>query len=105
MRKLSKLKLKEFQEMSSSEMKNVVGGYDVTKGTCCAFIPRTNGNAPSLGNYDGHNTTYSAGSISVNSELGYTIHRGISKESALAMVSGIPGAKWACEHCESASWY
>ena len=27
MRKLSKLKLKEFQEMSSSEMKNVMGGY------------------------------------------------------------------------------
>ncbi len=29
MRKLSKLKLKEFQEMSSSEMKNVVGGYQI----------------------------------------------------------------------------
>ena len=27
MRKLSKLKLKEFQEMSRFEMKNVVGGY------------------------------------------------------------------------------
>lgn len=31
MRKLSKLKLKEFQEMSSSEMKNVVGGYQVSE--------------------------------------------------------------------------
>lgn len=27
MKKLSKLKLKEFREMSDSEMKNVVGGY------------------------------------------------------------------------------
>lgn len=27
MKKLSKLKLKEFHEMSDSEMKNIVGGY------------------------------------------------------------------------------
>jgi hypothetical protein len=33
-------------------MKNVVGGYNVTKGTCSVYIPCTIGNAPSLGNYD-----------------------------------------------------
>lgn len=104
MKKLRKLKLREFREMSEFEMKNVIGGYDVSGGTCCVFIPRTNGNGPSLGNYDGHYTTYSSGSISVNSEIGYTVHRGISKESALAMINGIPGAKWACDHCENASW-
>jgi len=33
MKKLSKLKLKEFHEMSDFEMKNVVGGYDLPEVT------------------------------------------------------------------------
>lgn len=105
MKKLRKMELKEFREMTDSEMRNVVGGYDVTRGTCAAFIPYTNGRNPSLGNYDQHTTTYSAGSLEVNSVAGYTIHRGISKESALGMTMGIAGAKWCCDNCAYATWY
>ncbi len=104
MKKLSKLKLKEFHEMSDSEMKNIIGGYDVSRGTCSVFIPRTNGTSPSLGNYDSQTTTYSSGGMYVNSEAGYTIHKDISYESAIGMISGISGAKWCCDNCNNASW-
>ena len=104
MKKLSKLKLNEFHEMSDYEMKNVIGGYSVTKGTCSVFIPRTNGNSPSLGNYDGHYTTYQSGGMYVNSEVGYTIHRDISYESAMGMIMGVSGSKWCCDNCSNASW-
>ena len=36
---------------------------------------------------------------------GYTIIRGVNKETALAMINGQSGAKWCCDSCGSASWY
>lgn len=104
MKKLSKLKLREFHEMSDFEMKNVVGGYYVARGTCSVYIPRTIGNAPSLGNYDSQTTTYSSGGLYVNSEAGFTIHRGVSYDSVMGMISGVSGAKWCCDNCGNASW-
>lgn len=104
MRKLSKLKLKEIYEMSDFEMKNVFGGYDVSLGTCSVYIPKTNGNSPSLGNYDDHYTTYSSDGFEVDAIAGYTIHRGISYSSAMGMINGIAGAKWCCDNCDQASW-
>lgn len=104
MKKLLKLHLKSAQILEETEMKTVFGGFEVTSGTCAVYLPYTNGNRPGMGNFDGQSGTYSSGALIVDSEAGYTIHKGISYESAMAMIAGIEGAKWCCDNCDSASW-
>jgi natural product precursor len=101
MKKLGKLKLHKAILLNDNEMKNVVGGYD-SGGTCAAYIPASDGYWPSSGSYNGD--IYASGGFEVKKDT-YTIFRGISKDVALAIVQGVPGAKWCCDSCSNASWY
>lgn len=94
--------------LSREELKKIVGGDgSVTRGTCAAYIPSAGGDLTfdfSPGALTG-SVNLNAGEMAVNKEKGFTIYRGISKESALALTQGISGAKWCCDNCDQASWY
>lgn len=98
------MKLHNVTPMSEAEMKHVVGGYEVALGTCGAYIPHgEKEKGPSLGSFNGHYTTYASEELAVNPD--FTVHKGISRSSALGMISGVSGAKWCCDNCDKASWY
>lgn len=91
--------------LTRDELKKVLGGNHYGSGTCAAFIPEVGeNNWPSYGSLP-PGSTWEAGSVEVDGNVGYTIFRGISKEFAQQITQGISGAKWCCENCASASWY
>ncbi len=112
MKRLGKLKLKEYHEMDDMEMKHVLGGYvsahidGIGSGTCGAFIPIAGATSysiphPSMGNLT--SGSFTAGNVSGTTQS--TTWKGISKDIALQMTQGLAGAKWCCDNCSSASWY
>ena len=96
--------------LSREELKRIVGG-GMTNGTCGAYIPSSGGGPGSgftfsTGSYVLQpGEAWSAGSLSVDQNQNNTIWRGISKDAAIAMTDGMPGAKWSCDSCDGASWY
>ena len=61
-------------------------------GTCKAFLP---GGSP----YE----LDSAESVMIREDRSM-VFNGISKETALSLTQGIPGARWCCDSCNEASW-
>jgi hypothetical protein len=108
--------------LSERELKNVRGGIvhhtlvpddppmadGGGGGSCAAYLPIGGANPGNIPWFPtgGLSGSYDLGSSSsVQTTTLYTIYRGISKAHALALVSGISGAKWCCDSCASASWY
>lgn len=99
MKKLSKITLRKEDVLSDTEMKRILGGNNSSIGTCAAFIPTPY----STGNYDG----YVPDGVVVDggSGLGFTVIKGISKDSALEAIKGYSGGYWCCDSCKDTWWY
>jgi natural product precursor len=110
--KLDRIKLNAMVDLlKDQEMKMMKGGDGVNMGsgsggTCSAYIPVAGASSysiphPSYGNLPSGSYGYG----SVTGTTAATIWRGITRDTALQMTQGIPGAKWCCDSCNNASWY
>ncbi|MEG2370177.1 MAG: hypothetical protein RSB23_03330 [Alistipes sp.] len=86
--------LKARNILSKEQMQNVKGGA-----SCAAYVPieyrsQALHNFAKVGGY--------AELARGNEES--MILEGTSKDTALSTIAGIPGARWCCDSCGSASW-
>ena len=103
MKTLKKLVLNNCQELSDSEMKNILAGVDFKPGTCAVMLPGHHNHGSynsSSGGYGGY------GTFITNPETGekYTVTKGISKEDAVREATTYSGW-WCCDSCSSTWWY
>lgn len=92
--KTSFFELKSRNLLSKAEMQNVKGG-----GTCAVYVPIEYRDQAL------HNFAAAEGSADIaRGDDTSMIMEGTSKDTALATIAGIPGARWCCDSCDSASW-
>lgn len=86
--------LKSRNILSKMQMQNVKGG-----GTCAVYVP-VQFRDQALHNFAAANGACEVARGDDNS----MIIEGTSKDTALATIAGISGARWCCDSCGSASW-
>lgn len=93
MKKLSleMLRLSTNEILERSQMKKITGG-----GGCGAYLP--SGSSPG-------NHTFESQNASLESSDSGMVFRNLSYQDAQDIISGIPGARWCCDGCGTASWY
>lgn len=106
MRELKKIRMQDVIAMQDREMKMVRGGSGTT-GICGAFIPASSESPSISGAFGNHppGEITAEKDLSFSANLGGYVWRGVNKDTALAMTNGLPGARWCCDSCSSASWY
>lgn len=86
--------LKSRNILTKMQMQDVKGG-----GTCALYVPAEYKDQ-ALHNYAAANGDCEVARGDDKS----MIIEGTSKDTALATIAGIPGARWCCDSCGSASW-
>lgn len=66
-------------------------------GTCAAYTP-------GVGLFEISKNDFEGTVPYVTGDSDGITYQGINKQQALDIIAGIPGAKWCCESCSTASW-
>lgn len=86
--------LKSRNILSKMQMQDVKGG-----GKCALYVPAAYQDQ-ALHNYAAANGSCD---LARGNDTAMIIE-GTSKDTALATIAGIPGARWCCDSCDKASW-